>query len=193
MRIALPEIPEGSFGPWKVERFKVSKHDAEREGVRALWSGSGRCVPEGEYIRLLRGGEVVMSDTPDELRDIYEPIYQARGRCLVNGLGLGVVVAGMLRKPEVEHVTVVEKSPEVIGLVGPHYTRAFGSRLEIVNADAFEYRPPNGSRFGAVWHDIWDNICGDNLPEMHRLHRKYGRMADWQGSWCRWRCERSRW
>lgn len=64
--------------------------------------------------------------------------------------------------------------------------------MQIINADAFAYKPPKSKRYGAVWHDIWANICADNLPEMHKLHRKYGRIADWQGSWCRWQCERNR-
>jgi hypothetical protein len=49
-----------------------------------------------------------------------------------------------------------------------------------------------GERYGMVWHDIWDSFCGDNLPEMTRLKRKYGRRADWQGCWGEWQCRRHR-
>jgi hypothetical protein len=48
-----------------------------------------------------------------------------------------------------------------------------------------EYRPDAGARFGAIWHDIWDSICEDNLDQMKTLHRRYGRRCDWQGSWGR--------
>jgi hypothetical protein len=34
-----------------------------------------------------------------------------------------------------------------------------------------------------AWHDVWANICEDNLPLMARLHRRYGRRVNWQGSW----------
>jgi len=85
-------------------------------------------------------------------------------------------------------VTVVEKSKDVISLVAKHYLG--DHRVTIVNADAYLYKPPKGVKYDAVWHDIWDNICGDNLPEMTRLHRKYGKRADWQGSWCRSLCRR---
>jgi hypothetical protein len=34
-----------------------------------------------------------------------------------------------------------------------------------------------------VWHDIWLDLCTDNLEGMGKLHRKYGRRTDWQGSW----------
>ena len=63
-------------------------------------------------------------------------------------------------------------------------------RVTIINADAFEWKPPKDQRYDVVWHDIWDNICGDNLPEMTKLHRKYGKKTDWQGSWCKYECKR---
>jgi hypothetical protein len=71
-------------------------------------------------------------------------------------------------------------------LVWPNYE---GQRCEVVCSSALDYKPPKGVTYGAVWHDIWDAICVDNLDEMKKLHRKYGRRADWQGSWCRYECE----
>jgi spermidine synthase len=128
-----------------------------------------------------------MSDTPAEMRDHYAPARMARGSCLLNGLGIGMVLKAVLKKPEVTDVTVVELSREVLDMVSPHYG---DQRVTFVCADAMTYSPPRGKRYQMVWHDIWDYICADNLPEMRRLHRKYGRRADWQGSWCRYECER---
>ena len=89
-----------------------------------------------------------------------------------------------------ERVTVVEVNQDVIDLVGPHYSALYGAHhVEIVHGDALTYQPPKKVRYGAVWHDIWANICPDNLPEMHKLHRRYGRRSDWQGSWSRHLCE----
>lgn len=133
-----------------------------------------------------------MTDTPAEIRDLYPLRRMATGQVLINGLGLGVAVEMCLSKPEVEHVTVIEISQEVIQLVGSYLKLIHGDRLTVIHADAFEYKHPKGVRYNAVWHDIWDSICADNLPEMHRLHRKYGRRTDWQGSWCRYECERNR-
>lgn len=182
-------IPEGVSGDWRVEKFEVSKEDAMFERLMAIVSSShGRGVPEGIYTRLKRNGTLVMSDTPDELMDGLSFYWNAKGHVLINGLGLGCTVDLVFAVPAVEKVTVIEISPDVIALVGPHLR--YGDRLEIVEADAFTYQPPRGIHYGAVWHDIWDYITSDNLPEMHKLHRKYGRRADWQGSWCRDRCER---
>lgn len=186
------DIPEGSLGDWQVRRFTVSPEDEKFQRLRAIASSSsrGRWVPTGTYTGLYHRFEIVMSDTPDEIRDHYDPIYQARGRCLVNGLGLGVVVNAMLQRPEVEHVTVIEIAAEVIELVGRHWKAKYGDRLEIVHADAFAWKPPQGIRYDVVWHDIWPHISSDNLGAMTRLHRKYGRRCDWQGSWARELCKR---
>ncbi len=169
-------LPEGSRGPWRIERFTVDRMDFHA-AVR------GRGIPVGEtYTRLMRGNILVMSDTPAEQRDHFEAVYQAKGVCLLNGLGIGMVLKNILLKAVVTEVTVVEISQDLIDLVSPHYA---DSRVKYICADALEYNPPKGKRYNMVWHDIWDNICADNLPDMGRLHRKYGRRTDWQGSWCK--------
>jgi hypothetical protein len=68
-------------------------------------------------------------------------------------------------------------------------------RLTIHHGDALTYKWPVGTRWTVAWHDIWDTICEDNLPDMNRLHRRFGRRVDWQGSWCRdlIETERRRW
>jgi hypothetical protein len=179
-------VPTGEIGPYKVERFEVSKDAADLYSLQQMFSGSGAVgrVPAGTYTRLVRGNTLVMSDTPSEIRDHLPATRRARGRCLINGLGIGMVLQAFLKKPEVEHVTVIEKAPEVIELVGRHYLGRYGSeRLTIIEADAYAYKPPRGEKYDTVWHDIWDDICTDNLPLMTKLHRKYGRRTVWQGSW----------
>lgn len=180
-------IQLGKSGDWRVEKFTVTPEDEKLERLRAMFSSSSRVrfVPAGEYTRLVRSGTVVMSDTPNEIDDLREAIRRAHGRILVNGLGLGVYVNIILNRPKVEHVTVVEISQNVIDLVGKQLAGIYGERLKIIQHDALSYDPPRGEKYNAVWHDIWDNICADNLPQMKVLHRKYGRRAEWQGSWCR--------
>lgn len=177
-------IPEGSLGDWSIQRFEVK----EDSPGRINFNRPSRSIKPGVYTRLRhkeRG--VVMSDTPAERRDHSYFVSRAQGHVLINGLGIGMCLGAVLRKPGVTKATVVEVDPDVIALVGPHY--AYDPRVEIVNASAFDYKPPKGVRYGAVWHDIWDEITSENLPEMTRLHRKYGRRTDWQGSWARYECE----
>jgi hypothetical protein len=181
-------VPDGKSGDWSVESFTVSEKESEFTCMRAACQGSHEYVPPGSYKRLKRGNTVVMSNTPMEV-NTHSPIIQnATGHVLINGLGLGMVLNALLAKPDVQSITVVEFSKDVIALTGPSFKDE--PRITVVNADAFTYQPPKTMRFNAVWHDIWDTICSDNLPEMQRLHRKYGRRSDWQGSWGRPQCER---
>lgn len=181
------QVPEGTCGKWTIKRITVSEEEAKFPQLRAMMKGRGY-VPPGTYTQLhCNGRGIVMSDTPDERRDHYEPVYRARGHILINGLGIGMVLAAALKKPEVTKATVIEIDPDVVALVGPAYADA---RVQIITANAFNYQPPKGERYGMIWHDIWDDICGDNLTEMTRLKRKYGRRADWQGCWSEWQCRR---
>lgn len=177
-------VPEGSSGDWFIRKFSVSQIEANIFNLRA----GRRYILPGDYTALYRKGEhdPIMSDTPAEVSDHSSLFHNASGNVLINGFGLGMAVQGCLNKPEVGNVTVIEISEDVINLVGDHYMSLFPDRLKIIHADAMEWKPPRGTRYGAVWHDIWNTICADNHKEMKILHRRYGRRCDWQESWCRW-------
>ena len=84
-------LPEGQRGAYRVERFVVTGNE---------WQGfSPRTVTAGTYTRLMRGGTVVMSDTPAEWRDHSYFVDRAEGRVLVAGLGIGMVAAMPIRLP----------------------------------------------------------------------------------------------
>ena len=185
MELRKVTVPEGESGGWQIDRFTISEDDAKLHNSKASWQGQGgRDFPAGTYTRLTHRNYVIMSDTEAELRDHISPVIEATGKVLINGLGLGVVLQACLSKPEVEHVTVIELSEDVLSLVADHYTKEAGDRLEIIQANAYEYKPPKGARFNMVWHDIWPDLCTDYLKGMGRLNRKYARRADWQGCWC---------
>ena len=184
-------IPNDAIGKWQVETYEVTAEDARWDLLRATFSFSsgGRSTPQGTYTRLMCGGVTVMSDTPDEINDHRYAIQCAKGNVLVNGLGLGVFAQAVLEKPEVEHVTIIEISPEVIYLVGRYFEMRYSERVTIIEADALTWQPPPNTKYDLVWHDIWDNICADNLPEMKTLTKRYGSRTQWQASWCRGHCE----
>jgi hypothetical protein len=187
--------PEGSVGDWTIERHTVTIEDEQAQRIR-LWNPTslGRFTPAGTYTGLKRDGELIMSDSPDEIEDLMPFIDQAHGRVLINGLGLGVGLKAILDKtnfmsdePSVTHVDVVEIDPDVITLVGPNF--GGDSRVHIWRGDAFTYHWQPGTTWDSAWHDIWDAICTENLIGMKRLHRRYGKRVGWQGSWCRSLCE----
>ncbi len=187
MKITNDQLPpDGVSGKWAIETFEITKREADFARIRSIFRPL-EAVEAGHYKRLVRNGDVIMSNTQMELRTNSAIMHRAKGHVLINGLGLGVVLAYILNKPEVVSVTVVEQSEDVIKLTAPHFT---DKRLTIVHADAFTYAPEKGKRFMAVWHDIWDDICSDNLAAMTKLKRKYGRRTDWQGCWSEYECQR---
>lgn len=174
-------VLEGQSREWVVRRFTVDQTSAAMFNLRLIRDGqSHRIVPPGEYTRLCHRQTVVMSDTPAEAHEHTRLYHKAKGRVLFNGLGLGFCLAAILRKPEVEHVTVIEQSSDVIKLVAPSI---IDTRVEIIHADALEWRPAKGQRFDCVWHDIWPDICDDNKVQMTKLRRAYARRTDWQDCW----------
>ena len=181
-------VPDGKSGEWAVETFEVTGNEFSQ--FKSMWEYGRGCLQAGTYKRLRRGKILVMSNTPDECDDFSHFVSKAQGSILLNGLGLGVVLQALINKEEVKEITVIENSEDVIKLSGPTYTK--DPKVTIIQADAFEYQPPKEKRYNAVWHDIWDSICSDNIEEMKKLHRKYGRKTDYQESWCRGRCERER-
>lgn len=180
-------VPEGKSGSWSIEKFTVPKKD-----IASFFSYGCRAPSPGDYTKLTCGSTVVMSDTGAEMSDHYAAIRNAKGHILINGLGIGMVLLNSMEKPEVTKATVIELSQDVIDLVAPHYKDLYGDRLEIIQADSLEWKPPKNAKYGMVWHDIWTYICGDNYEQMKTLHRRFGRKAEWQGSWCREECKRHR-
>jgi hypothetical protein len=181
------DVPDGVCGNYSVSTFEVTERDADLNNLRASM-GQGRFILPGVYKRLKRGSVVVMSNTPVEIQDHRCFINKAEGNVLINGLGLGMALKAVLDRGKVNKVTVIEISPEVVSLVGPTFEK--DQRVEIINASAFDYKPPKGVRYQAVWHDIWDDIDRGNLVEMTKLSRKYASRCDWQGHWCRRECLR---
>ena len=174
-------VPCGEQGRAKVDRYTVTEADANLKNLRATVHGSHDHAEPGEYTRLILDGQIMMSDTCDEQRTNLEVRTRARkvmtyretGRILISGLGLGMLLPPLLNMGM--HVTVVEECQDVIDLVSPHYFKeaAWAERLTIVHADAFTWKPPRGSKWDLIYHDIWFTICEANLDELTKLKRHY--------------------
>lgn len=182
MTVDLPAIDQDGV---VVSKYTLTDRDALMGRLDAMRHGRG-LVKAGETItRLHVDGRLWMSDTPDEKRDHAEAYLQAEkrgGRVIINGLGLGMVVGAVLKLPQVEHVDVVEFDKRIVNAIGPHYA---SERCTIHLGDAHDIPWPTGARWTVAWHDIWPTISEENWPSMNRLHRRYGRRTDWQGSWSR--------
>lgn len=125
-------------------------------------------------------GEVVMEDSPQELRRHLPILLEAHGRVLVTGLGLGCVVRGLLAKPEVEHVDVVEKDLTILGWMSPEFGP--DTRVTLHHGDALTYDWPEGMEWDFAWHDLHDDD-----GRLHVLHAQvlahYRFHVERQGAW----------
>lgn len=182
-------VKDGKSGSWTLDTFTITETDAERLAFRADCSGNqDEFIPPGEYRRLSCNSNVVMSNTPMEIRTCMDFIERATGRVLINGLGLGMVLHAVLMKADVTHVTVIEKEQDVINLVAASF--AHDKRVDIICADAMTFVPPADATYDVCWHDIWPQFSMGNLDEMEMLERKYLYRCQWQGSWGKEQCEK---
>jgi len=122
----------------------------------------------GTYIRLHVNGELMMSDTAMERISNTNIVNEARGKVLIAGLGIGLIIQAMLEKEEVTEILVIEKYQDVIDLVKPKFNNP---KLKIVCADIFKYIP--ASKYDIIYFDIWPIINTENLEEIETLENKY--------------------
>lgn len=192
--------------PLRAEQFVMAARvpDTVPLGTFGLWTIGREEFPEGSPLRARVGfphltflrrpswgslhqkyGEVVMEDSTEELCK-HLPIWMAaHGRVLVSGLGLGCVVRGLLAKPEVRLVDVVEIDPTIVRLIGPEF--AGNPRVALRTGDALKVRWPKDARWDCAWHDIWtEDGNGIALHKLHlRLMTRYKPMVRprMQGAW----------
>jgi hypothetical protein len=176
----LPTPHSEEFGLWRFRRVDLKDAAIPRFLVGA------NTLTMLEKLSMLRMNqdqpyEVVMEDSNTELRR-HAPIFRhGRGRILISGLGLGCVVRGLLTKPEVEHIDVVEIDRRIIDRFGAEF--ADDARVEIHHGDALSFPWPESMHWDVAWHDI-HCIKEDNLVRLHaRLVERFLYQCDRQGWW----------
>ncbi|MFD4858356.1 polyamine aminopropyltransferase [Streptomyces atratus] len=192
------EVPIGEVRGMKIAQFEVKDPDdwtdadkGRKDVISPLeyvrMQLDGRAPEPGWYTRLSEGDTVWMSDTTAERWDHAEPVQTIGSvkaeRVIINGLGLGMVLAAALTYDHVKHVDVVEADDRVIDLVGPHYLK--DPRVRIHHGDAVEQMKKWGpdERWDVGWTDIWPDITPDNLPQMKEFADFYGARCGFHGNW----------
>lgn len=172
---------DGKLGKWELSSFEITEKDAVYNNVNCERIFR---VEEGHYRRLMCDGNVVMSNTAMEIKTNQIALRKCGKRNLITGLGMGMILHAILKQPHVEYVRVLEKSRDVIELIGKDFLD--DKRVEIIHADAFEYNLKDDEQYDFIWHDIWTFITSDNLLEMKKLGRKYKKAcADNQEFWAK--------
>jgi spermidine synthase len=185
------KLPAGVSGEARVEHFEIGDMEVMQAWM-ANRDGGGAyplVLTKGRHARLWVGEEMMMSDAESERVTCLPLIEHARGDVLIAGLGLGMVLWPLVRKRSVRSVTVLERYPSVVALVGPHVPRS--RKLTIETVDVFDFEPM-GQRFDTIFFDIWPTVSVKNLIDMARLHQRYAphlAPGGWMESWARDSCE----
>ena len=115
-----------------------------------------------------------MTLTPVDVDTCQNEIARAHGRVVTFGLGLGYFTYMVSEKENVESITVIEKSENVIRLFEKHILPNFShkKKVKIVNADAFEYaeKVMPVEKFDYAFVDTWRD-ASDGLPMYERMKK----------------------
>ncbi len=159
-------------GDWE---FKLDSYPAFRGVISAdmIFEDGYREIPplgffteEFSFPAVLEGGNEWMTLTPVDIDTVEDQIAAAHGKVITFGLGLGYYAYMVSEKEDVESITVVEKSENVIRLFERHILPQFAHRekVRVIHADAFEYaehimpREHYDYAFADTWRDASDGV-----------------------------------
>ncbi len=174
------KLSDLSLGSWEIKNEKYSPYQAVICDDMMLHDDFREVPPLGFFTEefhfpaILEGGNEWMTLTPVDLDTCSEAIEISHGRVVTFGLGLGYFAYMASEKSNVESVTVVELSADVIKLFTQHILPQMPNRdkIRIVNSDAFEYAEkimPN-ENFDVAFVDTWRD-ASDGTPMYKRMKR----------------------
>ena len=174
------KIPNVKIGDWELKTESYKPYRAVIAGDMDIYPDFREVPPLGFFEEefffpaVLEGGNEWMTLTPVDLDTCEEAIYAARGRVVTFGLGLGYYAYMVSEKEDVESITVVEKSEDVIKLFTEYVLPQFGhkEKVRIVQADAFEYAEKimPGEKFDLAFVDTWRD-ASDGAPMYEKMKR----------------------
>ena len=109
-----------------------------------------------------------MNDTPMETTSMIPAIAGAHGKVLTSGLGIGLFVALIAKKPSVRSITVVEREQKIIDLVYPQIKGLFRIPFEVVCGDIYHYLKHVNKEYDFIFIDIWPGFLAP-IKEMDSL------------------------
>lgn len=144
---------------------------------------------------LSRDGETWMSLTPMEIEAQMHHVDCAKGHTMIIGAGLGLTLYNILKKKDVEHVTLIENDPGVINLlIDLKLKRWVGyDKLFIGIEDALDL-PRAWSDVGVdfMYVDIWKDLGSyEAIKDVRKIQESIGaKELGWWGqeldfiTWC---------
>jgi hypothetical protein len=123
--------------------------------------------------------QLVMSDAPQERLMMEQESKGARGRALVAGLGLGVILE--IIRPHCDRIVVVEKNEDVIDA----YRKFRNGKpdFDAVIVDTIEHylEDGDGERFDYIHLDTWYSLDYEDLPHINWMVRRAAKLLNPMG------------
>lgn len=197
-------LPTNEFGKAQIRHFEVSISQSAMTKLRAKLNPDTRWyeyVAPGKYAALVIDGVLFMTDTGHERWSSFPLIDNAYGDVFISGLGLGMVLLPLLTNGHVQRIYVLEKEPDVVGLVGAPLFRYLCSQVgldrqrdvRVLHGDVWTWKNPDKLKFSTIFHDIWATFGPDLLPEFAKLKKRYRKWlakgTHWQGCWAEDTCK----
>ena len=172
-------IPAGVSGNWEVAHYTNQTEDKNWQVYLEIKQESF-----SNYTVLLRSDSnmPIMQDSRGEYREHQWLWDYATGDVLIGGLGIGMVNEFLINAPNINSVTIIENSQDVIDLVWPHCAK--DNRFTLIKADIETWTPPANSHWNVMWFDTW---CTDNSMNYSdyktAMINKYTGYCDAMGFW----------
>lgn len=156
------DIPEGKSGEYSIE------HDHKPAGAEFALASARTAMLGGDpggtlkfdtptrWHTLRYDGGIWMQDIPIEQFQMRKHVESFNGDVLIGGLGLGVVVNHLAARPEIDNITVIEVSQDVINLVEPHLKDPEG-KVTVLCESLFDYLTHSPYIFDFAFFDIWQS------------------------------------
>ena len=107
-----------------------------------------------------------MSMTPMEMMTLRSGTRLAKGRVVVAGLGLGHQLIEVSHRRQVTHLTLVERSAELVDWIYPRLLGYLGMPVEVIIGDAYEVLPQLKADVALV--DIFEGYGNNNERSLFR-------------------------
>jgi hypothetical protein len=175
-------IPKAKSGDFEIKRYKITKQDISVANIRTINHPYEVPPKKGTVTILARiseqsfGDDVIMSDSEFDKHTNSNILRIAHGNILIAGLGIGMILIPLLKKKDVQTITVIEKEQDVINLVYKHIKKYDKkNKLEVIHDDIFSIELSKERKFDVMYFDIWNNVCGDNYSQMKTLKKKFSK------------------
>lgn len=187
-------LPLPRYRPWSRDGWVLADPGSHPPLARGYFRGLQYWPKDQPNWLLTHNGKIWMSLSPMELESQGHHAAAARGRVLIGGLGMGVLLATIIRKRNVREVVVVEREKGIIEMVQDQ-ALYFGwrgrTKVKYVHEDMLEYRG-DGKGFDVGLIDIWPSMGDMAVREDMRRIANNVRAEAWAAwtqeldfiSWC---------